>query len=122
MGIRITLECSCDETHYSHELDDDDFELWLDNQGILKGHGIRTLPHLGAVVEASDEWTLVTIEAPVFLEWLDALEAARTSIEGAFQRAGRPWRSAYFWSMEPELRKLGHHAATLGTMVTASWG
>lgn len=43
------------------ELGDGDFELWLDNRCVLRGHGIATVPSLGTV-EESEEWTLVTIE------------------------------------------------------------
>lgn len=122
MGLRITIDCGCDEPHYSFEFDDDDFELWFDNHGVLKSLGIATLPSVGDVVESSEEWSLVEIEPEAFLEWLDKLATQRSSLQAAFKTAGHAWNDQYFWSMEPQLRELAGHSSSEGTPVSVSWG
>lgn len=122
MGIRVTIDCGCDETHYSCEFDDDNFEIWFDNQGVLKRLGLETLPTLGEVVESSDEWTLVEIEPEAFLDWLDRFAAQRSSVQAAFKAAGRRWNDEYFASVESLLRELARHSASEGSSVSASWG
>lgn len=122
MSMRILIECGCDDVHHSHELGDEDFELWQDNDGVLRSLGIATLPGLGTVLEESDEWMLVSIEASSFLRWLNELAGKRAEIEAAFTSSGKAWRSAHFWSLQSELRELAEHAVKEESGVSASWG
>lgn len=129
MGYRMSVGCSCEDSHYFLELGYDfAMGVWLDPDGVLKELGIATLPSIGTPGDEEDEESEQVLIAPdEFLRWLGALDAQRANIEQAIRRRGghpsswSSWQEREFGEWLAMCRELVEHTATVGTEVDVGW-
>lgn len=128
MGYRMSLGCTCEEGHYSLELDESFARtVWQDDFGLLKQLGLASISSLGVADDEDEEAENVEIDPEVFAQWLEAVEARREEIlEALRSRGGHPatwraWQEREFAEDWRSYRELAQHAAAEGVAIDAGW-